>query len=596
MPAVRRHSTVEGMSAPERTDLWLPTAVSGDEFVGPYRVIREAGAGGMGVVYLAVDKHERPVAVKVLRDHIAHDTDARARLRRELTSMRRVRDRCIADVLDADLDADRPYIVSEFVDGPQLDDYVDDVGPLGREGLVTLGRGLLNALEAIHSVGVVHRDLKPGNVLLEGHRPVVIDFGIAQLADETRLTMTGLFVGTPGYVAPETIEGRPATSATDWWAWAAVLAYAATGASPAGKGPIEVVLDRIRRGDLHIDAVDADLRPLLRDCLAVRGEDRPAVGEIRARFERYAAGGSTGPARSGAGAVPVPGLPSALPPDTGAAAAVPPGPVAPALQPASSDPRPPATAVLPVAGAPQDASGQPAVAPPTPHPPRPAPPVRRPEQPDVERPDSRRRGRAARAHTPAPPVRRSTGLVVLAFAGLLTASAMSMPVATGLLLVALLAAARTVDWFSTGLRARAQEGQPHRRAALRQAVGTPWAVARSLLVSALTMVVPAALAAGVSYAASRLIPEYLGATGYLANISVGLGAAVALLAVWAGPGSGGTRTAVHRALRAVLPTQQSVLGLTAVLLIAAAATAFVVYRLPVLDWFPLPGSPTRGLW
>uniref|UniRef100_UPI0012978F41 serine/threonine-protein kinase n=1 Tax=Cumulibacter manganitolerans TaxID=1884992 RepID=UPI0012978F41 len=285
------------MTASDRAGLWLPTARRDDDYVGPYRIVREAGSGGMGVVYLAVDADERPVALKVLREHIADDPQARARLRRELELMRRVRDRNIADVIDADLEAARPYIVTEFVDGPQLDDYVADVGPLGREGLVTLGRGLISALRAIHAVGVVHRDLKPGNVLLEGYRPVVIDFGIARLADDVRLTMTGLFIGTPGYVAPEVVYGDQATPATDWWAWAAVLGYAATGTAPSGRGPIEVVLDRIRRGELRLDGVDGDLRPLLEDCLAVRPADRPSAAQIRDRFQRYAGGGSTATAR-----------------------------------------------------------------------------------------------------------------------------------------------------------------------------------------------------------------------------------------------------------------------------------------------------------
>ena len=579
------------MSAPERTDLWLPTAVTGDDFVGPYRLIREAGSGGMGVVYLAVDKDERPVAVKVLRDHIAYDADARARLRRELTTMRRVHDRYIADVVDADLEAERPYIVSEFVDGPQLDDYVSEVGPLGREGLVTLGRGLLSALEAIHSVGVVHRDLKPGNVLLEGHRPVVIDFGIAQLADETRLTMTGLFVGTPGYVSPETIYGDPATPATDWWSWAAVMAYASTGASPAGKGPIEVVLDRIRRGELRLDTVDADLRPLLQDCLAVRPEDRPGVREIRSRFDAYAAGGGTGPARVVA---PIPLVtPTSQPtPSTEAPASrtPAPGPLA-ANDPAADSPAtdgPPATAVLP------QPTGH--VFHPDrveePHDQRPAPDLRRNEQPQsVEQP-----ARRARARSTAPPTKRTAGLPVFAFAVLLTAAAMSMPVASALLLFVLLTAARTIDGFIAGVRWRREIGSTARRASLVQTLGTPWTAVKAAVVSLGTLLLPGALAAGASYGAHALIPQHVGATGYLANISVGLGATVGLLVLWYGPGSRGTKASAHRSLRALAPTQQSVLALTAVLLIAAAAIALVVYRFPVLDWFPLPASPTRGLW
>lgn len=586
------------MSAPDRTDLWLPTAVGSDEFVGPYRVIRKAGAGGMGVVYLAVDKDERPVAVKVLRDHVADRAEARARLRRELLTMRRVHDRYIADVVDADLEAERPYIVSEFVHGPQLDDYVDEVGPLSREGLVNLGRGLLSALDAIHAVGVVHRDLKPGNVLLEGHRPVVIDFGIAQLADETRLTMTGLFVGTPGYVAPETINGAPATSATDLWAWAAVLAYAATGSSPAGKGPVEVVLDRIRRGEMNLELVDADLRPLLQDCLAVRPVDRPDIAELRGRFDRYAAGGSTGPARVAATAqapsarsapaamaTPAPAAsptPSAASPAPATAAPATPGHTV--SEPAEA----PATAVLPQASqrGPAEAADQQ----------RPAPALRRSDPPAADPPPAQQlRPSSAQSRSPAPPARRPAGLPVLASTALLTAAAMSMPVAAGMLLLVLLATARTIEGFTAGVRWRQETGSSPARARLLQALATPWLTAKSLLASLGTLLVPGALAAGAAFGARELIPQYVGATGYTGNISVGLGALVALIVLWYGPGGRGTRGAVHRSLRIVAPSRQSVLALTAALLIAAAAIALVVYRFPVLDWWPLPTSPTRGL-
>lgn len=196
----------------------------------------------------------------------------------------------------------------------------------------------------------------------------------------------------------------------------------------------------------------------------------------------------------------------------------------------------------------------------------------------------------------ASPAKRTAGLPALAFAALLTAAAMSMPVATGLLLLVLLTAARTVDWFVAGVRWREEMGSTYRRASVMQTMGIPWATVKAAVASLGTLILPAALAAGVSYGASRLIPEYFGPTGYLGNISVGLGAVVALLTLWYGPGSRGTKTSAHRALRSVAPTQQSVLALSAVLLITAAAIAVVVYRFPVLDWFPLPAAPTRGLW
>src|SRR5699024_2285594 len=141
-------------------------SISHFETIGPYRVLQELGQGGMGVVHLALDERGRAVAVKVLRPHVAHDEDARARLAREVDTLARVRADRIAPVFDADLDAERPYIVTRYVPGPSLDALVREEGPLGPQALLALARGLVTALRAIHEVGVIHRDLKPGNVLM----------------------------------------------------------------------------------------------------------------------------------------------------------------------------------------------------------------------------------------------------------------------------------------------------------------------------------------------------------------------------------------------------------------------------------------------
>jgi serine/threonine protein kinase len=225
---------------------------AGEDRLGPYRLVHQLGEGGMGVVHLALDPSGRAVAIKVLRAHIAHDGDARTRLAREVQTLARVQDARVAAVLDADTDGDRPYIVTRYVPGPPLDQVVADKGPLRGDALLRLGRGLSGALTAIHRAGVVHRDLKPANVLLLDGDPVVIDFGIAHVADDIRLTMTGLVMGTPGYLSPEVVEGAPVTTATDWWGWAATLAFAASGQPPFGRGPMDVVLDRVRRGQADL--------------------------------------------------------------------------------------------------------------------------------------------------------------------------------------------------------------------------------------------------------------------------------------------------------------------------------------------------------
>ncbi|MGB5951269.1 MAG: protein kinase [Ornithinimicrobium sp.] len=264
-------------------------AEHGQRQVGPYVLGARLGEGGMGVVWRSKDRSGREVAIKVLRPHIAHDENARARLRREVDTLERVSHPRVAAVLDADVDGPAPYIVTEFVPGAPLDAVVQQEGPLTPEGLARLGRGLSEALAAIHAVGIVHRDLKPGNVLMVGDDPVVIDFGIAQVAEDSRLTMTGMVMGTPGYLSPEVVEGASVTRATDWWGWAATLSFAASGKPPFGTGPMSVVLDRVVRGRTKLDGVDEQLRPLLLAALDIDASRRPNASEVMAAMEAYAA-------------------------------------------------------------------------------------------------------------------------------------------------------------------------------------------------------------------------------------------------------------------------------------------------------------------
>jgi serine/threonine protein kinase len=261
-----------------------------DEQIGPYKLVRRLGQGGMGVVYLAEGPEHKEVALKVLRPHVAHDPIARARLEREATNLQKVSHPGVAGILDHDLRADRPYLVTRFIPGRPLDEQVDDRGPLTPQRWLPLAGCLAESLQAIHQAGVIHRDLKPGNVMMFNGKPVMIDFGIAQAADDLRLTQTGLVIGTPGYLAPELIEGEMVSESADWWGWAATVAYAATGRRPFGKGPFEVVLHRVHTGKADLEGLDPRLKPLLAAALSPDRRNRPTQLEIMTGLNRYAEG------------------------------------------------------------------------------------------------------------------------------------------------------------------------------------------------------------------------------------------------------------------------------------------------------------------
>ena len=230
--------------------------------VGPHRLLARLGQGGMGTVYLGVSPDERAVAVKVLRDGIV-DPSARRRFRHELDALRRVRGPHLVEVLDADVDADTPFLVTRFVPGTRLDDLVAHAGPLADDDLHSVARGLADALTALHAAGVVHRDLTPGNVLVLDGQPHVIDLGLATAADITTFTRSGLVIGTPGYLAPEQVTGSAVTPAVDVHAWGATVALAGTGRPPYGTGRPEAVLYRIVHGEPDVEGLPDRLAELV---------------------------------------------------------------------------------------------------------------------------------------------------------------------------------------------------------------------------------------------------------------------------------------------------------------------------------------------
>ena len=209
--------------------------------VGGYRIVAPLGSGGMGAVYRAVDGGGGEVALKLLHPHVGADAAARERLRREVAALQRLRHPGVAAVLDAEADSTEAFIVTELVDGENLARHVREHGPLAGSALADLAGGLFEVLDAVHAAGVVHRDLKPSNVVLTAERPVLIDFGIAQGLDDAPLTSTGVVLGTPGYLAPELLDGAEPDESSDWWGWATVLAFAATGRDPFGARPLEAV-------------------------------------------------------------------------------------------------------------------------------------------------------------------------------------------------------------------------------------------------------------------------------------------------------------------------------------------------------------------
>ncbi len=258
--------------------------------MGPYRLLAELGEGGMGVVHLAMAPDGRRVALKVLRPHVIGDREARERLALEVSSLRRIRSPRIAEIIDAEPDGAVPYVVTRYVPGLSLYHHVEEEGPVQGRDLLHAAACLAEALQAVHDVGVLHRDVKPTNVLMEGRSPVLIDFGLARVSDDPRLTRTGWLLGTPGYLAPEVLYGDDASAASDVHALAATLVFAATGRSPYGGGPWMGVMDRVRRGEHDLTGVPEPLAGLLTECLATEPHERPTLREIRDRVGQLQAG------------------------------------------------------------------------------------------------------------------------------------------------------------------------------------------------------------------------------------------------------------------------------------------------------------------
>ncbi|MFB7914032.1 serine/threonine-protein kinase [Streptomyces sp. NPDC056061] len=270
--------------------------------IGAYRLLGRLGAGGMGRVYLGRSAGGRTVAVKVVHPHFALDEQFRARFRREVDAARRIGAQWTAPVLDADPDAPIPWVAHGYVAGPPLSAAITEHGPLPEHAVRTLGAGLGEALAAVHGLGLIHRDVKPSNVLLALDGPRLIDFGIAHAIGATAsLTSTGVSVGSPGYMAPEQIRGVDISGAADVFSLGAVLAYAATGTAPFLGDSSAVLLYKVVHEEPELGELEGDLREVVAGCLEKYPEDRPTPTELARRLapggaaELVAAGWLPGP-------------------------------------------------------------------------------------------------------------------------------------------------------------------------------------------------------------------------------------------------------------------------------------------------------------
>lgn len=276
--------------------------------LGRYRLLRRLGAGGMGVVFLARAPGGAIAAVKTVRASHAEEPGFRARFRREVETARRVDSPWVVPLLDADPEAETPWLATSYVPGPSLAETVEAFGPLALASVRVLGVRLAEALDAVHAAGLVHRDVKPGNVLLAPDGPRLIDFGIARAPEATALTSSGVIVGSPGFLSPEQARARGGEIGppSDVFSLGCVLAFTATGVRPFGDGGAAGMLLRTVYDDPDPAALPDPLAPLLRACLHKDPSHRPALARLREALEDGAedprgGGGTGGPGRDGAG-------------------------------------------------------------------------------------------------------------------------------------------------------------------------------------------------------------------------------------------------------------------------------------------------------
>ena len=541
--------------------------------IGPYHLIEKIGEGGMGVVYLGADAEGRRVAVKVLGAAVASDPNARQRLAREVETMRRVRNRFVAEVVDADVAGPSPYIVTRYVPGRTLEDTVRHGGPLRGVALDNLAEGLAEALTAIHVAGVVHRDLKPGNVMLDGDNPVIIDFGIAHIQDATRLTKTGLVMGTPGYLAPEVIEGNASSGASDVHSWGATVAYAATGRQPFGSGTYQTIFFRVLEGKAELDGVPPYLLPYVTAALSTDPRSRPTARWLAGQLGMPGDGWMPRPEVASTRADHLPSTRTLISPPP---LAVPQPQPQPVPQPARIAYRSPAQAARDVAD----------LLPPV------APQVAAPRQ-QGPRPQA-----PAQAAGRGEPDWQPAGLGLLSLAAGVAAVALSvlLPVAGTVLALAVVTLLRAADRAQAALAERRSRYGARPSDIAIVIVSAPWTVVRAALTTVLLS--PLAIIAAVLAAAASVV---LTRTGTLPGAgSWAAGAAIAVYCV--GPGSGAPRRQLRRMSASVIRTRSALVVAFVSCWALALAVVSSALSQPPLIWpatpstLPhlMPGLPSLG--
>ncbi|MCP2324270.1 hypothetical protein HDA40_002777 [Hamadaea flava] len=259
-----------------------PLAAHDPRSAGPYRLLGRLGQGGQGIVYLGLDGGDRHVAVKMLSIDLEQDPRAKARFAKEIAAATRVAAFCTAQVLLADLDAEQPYVASEFIAGPTLHRQVRDHGPVTGNALYRLAVGTATALAAIHQAGIVHCDLKPDNVILGEDGPRVIDFGIARALNTH--TLTGNVMGTVPYMAPERFHNADVGPRCDVFGWAATIAFAASGRGPFGHDSLATVMARVLHEPPDLANLSGPLLDLVEEALAKDQYARPTSEQLLLRL------------------------------------------------------------------------------------------------------------------------------------------------------------------------------------------------------------------------------------------------------------------------------------------------------------------------